>query len=191
MNVWFGTTTAKWNSYKKYYFAINDYLKEKGAIPPFDWLDKADKFYQTDYKERNITKLYAQITEAIDIADIVVIEYTVPNFSSSHQINYSLLRKKPTLVMRLTKDNPRFSDSYIDAVQSEYLTVRDYTWENYKKVLDEFIEYSMVPESGQRYNIVLGKKQKQYLDEMSYKTKKSRSQIIRELIDKANETGRN
>ena len=60
MKVWFGTTTAKWNDYKEYYFAINNYLKELGCVMPFDWLDRADSFYKTTYKDRNITKIYKE-----------------------------------------------------------------------------------------------------------------------------------
>jgi hypothetical protein len=148
----------------------------------FDWLDDADANYgRTD--RRNITKIYNQVIEAIDQADASVIEFTVPNFSSSHQINYSLLKKKPTLVMRLKKDNPLFYQSYLEAIQSPFLQIKDYTKFTYKEVLDEFIGYSRMEQGQQRYNIVLDKAQKYYLDWASTEYNKSRSQMIRELID--------
>jgi hypothetical protein len=183
MNVWFGTTTAKWREYKDYYFSIRNYLRELGCIVLFDWLDETDKFYDTNYKERNITKIYEQIIKAIDDSNFVVIEYTVPNFSSSHQINYALLKKKPTLVMRLIRDNPRFSDSYLEAISSPQLTVKDYTKDNYKEIIEEFLGIVEIGLGNQRYNIVLEKKQKHYLDWASVKYKRSRSDIIRNLID--------
>lgn len=184
MNVFFGTTTAQWEKYKQYYFKINKYLKESGFIVPYDWLDGADRFYQTDYKDRNINEIFRDVINAIDNANAVVIEYTVPNFSSSHQINYALLKKKPTLVMRLNKDNPRFNDSYLEAYQSPYLTIREYTTENYEDIIDEFFGIVEMGLGTSRYNIVLNKKQKHYLDWASSKYKNSRSEIIRELIDK-------
>lgn len=184
MNVFFGTTTAQWQKHKNNYFAINNYLKDIGCIIKYDWLKGADKYYQTDYKERNIREIYRDVISAIDDADAVVIEYTVPNFSSSHQINYSLIKKKPTLVMRLNKDNPRFNDSYLEAFESPYLTVREYTINNFREVIDEFFGVVEMGMGHSRYNIVLDKKHKHYLDWASTKYKQSRSEIIRGLIDK-------
>lgn len=184
MKVFFGCTTFKWLSYRDYYFAIRNYLRELGCIILFDWIDEADRFYQTSYKRRNITKIYQDVVQAIDEANAVVIEYSVPNFSSSHQINYALLRRRPTLVMRLTKDNPRFTDSYLEAIQSPYLIIKDYNRRNYGDILEEFIGFSRIEQGQGRYNIVLEKRHKYYLDWASVKLKKSRSQIIRNLIDK-------
>jgi len=85
--------------------------------------------------------------------------------------------------MRLTKDNPRFLDSYLDAVQSPYLTVKDYTKENYKETLEQFIGLTKLDQGYHRYNIVLDTKQKHYLDWYSNKLNLSRSEIIRSLIN--------
>ena len=183
MKIWLGTTTARWNEYKKYYFAINSYLKELGCVLMYDWMNDADKFYKTNYKDRNITKIYKSVVDAIDKSDGVVIEYTVPNFSSSHQINYSLLRRKPTLVMRLKKDNPRFNDSYLEAVKSPNLTLSDYSLETYKSVLEDFVGISKIGQGYKRYNVVLDTKQKYYLDWASTHENKSRSEIVRDLVD--------
>lgn len=188
MNAWFGTTTSQWKDYKSYYFLIRNYLKEQNCNFPFDWLEEADEFYDTNHTKRNVKKIFDKVLHAIEESDICVIEYTVPNFSSSHQINYALLKRKPTLVLRLKKDNPRFADSYLEAVQSSLLTVSDYSEHTYKQIITDFIEYSGFDKEQQRYNIVLGKKQKHYLDWAANYYKQSRSFIIRELIDKKSKT---
>lgn len=183
MKVWFGCTTYKWPDYRESYFRLRDYLKELGCIIMGDWIDEVDNYYDQTHKQRNIHDIFSNVVHAIDASDATVIEYTVPNFSSSHQINYALLKRKPTLVMRLHKDNPRFTDSYLEALRSPYLTLRQYTEKNYKEVLEEFIGFSKVEQGQQRYNIVLDKKQKYYLDWASEQYKRSRSEIIRTLID--------
>ena len=148
-----------------------------------DWIDDVDAMYGQPRKQRNIHDIFENVVRAIDASDAVVIEYTVPNFSSSHQINYALLKRKPTLVMRLHKDNPRFTDSYLEALRSPNLTLKQYTKKNYKEILEEFIGFSKVEQGQQRYNIVLDKKQKYYLDWASEEYNRSRSEIIRGLID--------
>ncbi|MFA6982242.1 MAG: hypothetical protein WC243_04460 [Patescibacteria group bacterium] len=184
MKVWFGCTTSQFEKYKANYFAIRDYLKELGCIVLFDWLEDADKFMREHPGEkRNIKNVYRQVVEAIDNADFSVIEYSVPNFSSSHQINYSILKKKPTLVLRLNKENEKFPDSYLEALDSPFLKVKSYTLSSFKEIVDEFVGYTKLESGPQRYNIVLDKQHKYYLDWASARYKKSRSLIIRQAIE--------
>jgi hypothetical protein len=183
MKIWFGTTTRKLDEYKEYYYAIRNYLIENGHVVLFDWLDDAMvNMLKHPNENRNIKDIYNDVVKAINECDVSIIEFTVPNFSSSHQINYSLFKRKPTLVMRLFRDNT-FTDSYLEAIDSPFLNLKEYTLQNMRDVIDEFIGYSQI-ESGQgRYNIVLDKRKKHYLDWASVKYKKSKSLIIRELLD--------
>jgi hypothetical protein len=184
MKVWFGTTTKNFLKYEKYYFAIRNYLIDCGCVISFNWLEDASEYKKSHpHGKRNIKDLYKKVLSAIDKANFSVIEYTVPNFSSSHQIYYSIQKKKPTLVLRLFRDNS-FADSYIEALESRFLTVKTYDLKNYKEIIDEFIGYSKLEKGYRRYNIVLDKSQKYYLDWAANKYDKSRSEIIRDLIQK-------
>jgi hypothetical protein len=184
MKIWFGTTTLRFEEYIEYYLAIRDYLIEKKHIVLFDWLDEAITYRKKDPKApRNIKGIYQEVLSAINQADCSVIEYTVPNFSTSHQINYSLHKRKPTLVLRLHKDNS-YADSYIDAVESPFLKVIEYNLKNFKEILDEYFWQASKDENGKgRYNIVLDQQHKYYLDWASTKYQKSRSEIIRDSIE--------
>ncbi|HUW22136.1 MAG TPA: hypothetical protein VMW41_05745 [Candidatus Bathyarchaeia archaeon] len=184
MKVWFGTTTTKLLEYKDYYFAIRNYLIELGFVITGDWLEEAYEYKKSDPEgKRDIKNVYKTVLQAIDQADFSVIEYTVPNFSSSHQIYYSIQKRKPTLVMRLFRDNS-FADSYIEALESRFLTVKLYDLKSYQAIIDEFIGYCKLEKGYSRYNIVLDKSQKYFLDWAANKYRKSRSQIIRNLISK-------
>ncbi len=185
MNIWLGCTTAQWLTYRHQYFAIRDYLKDTGCTVLHDWMDAADREYQSGKAHRDIQHIFQEITTAIDQADAIIIEYTVPNFSSSHQIHYALLKKKPVLVMRLQNDNPHFEDSYIQAIQTPELVLKNYTPDTFKEVIDDFIGYTRLDQGQQRYNIVLGKHHKQYLDWAAAKYQKSRSALIKSLLDQA------
>jgi hypothetical protein len=183
MKVWFGTTTREFEKYRDYYFSIRDYIVERGHVVLFDWLEDADTAkHNKPTIKRNIKNIYHDVVSAINECDISIIEFTVPNFSSSHQINYSLYKRKPTLVMRLHKDNS-FTDSYIEAIDSPHLRIKQYSMMTMRDVLDEFIGYSQLETGPGRYNIVLNKTEKHYLDWASSTYKKSKSQILRELIN--------
>ena len=184
MQIWFGATSYQIENYIDYYRRIRDFLIKNDHIVLFDWIDEA-----YDYKishpsaSRGIKNVFHRVVSAINEASVVIIEYTVPNFSSSHQIIYSLLKHKPTLVMRLHKENS-FSDSYLEAIESPFLTVKEYNLGNYRRILQEFLGESGIEGGLTRYNLVLDKKQKYYLDWISTRTKKSRSEIVRQAIEK-------
>lgn len=183
MKAWFGTTTLKFLEYKDHYFAIRDYLIGVGCVVPFDWLEDAYEYKKRSPRgRRGIKGLFNRVTKAIDQSDFSVIEYTVPNFSSSHQIHYSLQKRKPTLVMRLHRDNT-FADSYIEALESRLLTIKIYNLNNYQEIIDEFLGYAKLEKGYHRYNIVLDKSHKYYLDWAANKYQHSRSEIIRKLIE--------
>lgn len=182
MKVFFGTTTSKLLEYYEYYSAIRKTLIENDCVILFDWLERAyeRKLRDPDGK-RDIHKIYKSNVDAINKSDFIVIEYTVPNFSSSHQINHAIFRQKPVLVLRLQRDNS-FADSYIEAVDSPFITIRDYTLDNLNEIITEFIGINEVGKGFDRYNIVLDKKQKYYLDWAHVQYNKSRSELIREAL---------
>ena len=57
-----------------------------------------------------------------------------------------------------------------------------YTEKNFKEVIDEFLGYASIEEGQGRYNIILDKKHKYYLDWAADKYKQSKSNIIRSLV---------
>lgn len=186
MKVWFGTTSAEILKYYPYYSRIRDYIREKNNEILFDWLNNA--YFSVKKlginRKRDIKEIYKQVIDAIDSADVCIIEYTIPNFSSSHQITYALQKRKPTLVMRLQKDNKNFIGSYLDAIDSEYLVVENYNLKNYKKIIDNFLQDYAPKENLKRYNIVLSSRHNQYLNQLCAKTKLSRSEVIRQAIER-------
>ncbi|MCX6783958.1 MAG: hypothetical protein NT141_02725 [candidate division WWE3 bacterium] len=183
MKIWFGTTTLNYKVYKDYYLKIRQYLLDQGHVLTDDWIGECGKWIEDNpQSRRDIKDVYRHVLHAIDTADVSVIEFTVPNFSTSHQITYTLQQHKPVLVLRLKRENT-FPDSYIEALDSPYLTLKTYTLVNYKDIIAEFLNYSSLEDGDGRYNIVLKKRQKYFLDWAASKYKKSRSEIIRDLLN--------
>lgn len=184
MNVWFGCTSKQLLTYIDTYKLIRNYLVEKDCVIVYDWLEDAEEEQKKNPNgKRNIKQIYKDVITAIDTADICVIENTIPNFSVAHQISYALHKQKPTLVMWQKKDHALYTDSYLEAIDSKFLTIKQYTMADYKNILDEFIGYSRIAFGQHRYNIILGNKQRYFLDWASMTYKKSRSAIIRDSLD--------
>jgi hypothetical protein len=183
MKIWFGTTTLHFKEYKDYYLKIRKYLLDSDHVLTDDWIGDHQKWIEENpYSKRDIKDVYQEVINAINKADVSIIEFTVPNFSTSHQITYTLQIHKPVLVLRLKREGT-FPDSYIEAIDSPYLTIKDYNLTNFQEIIAKFLDYSSLEDGDGRYNIVLQKKQKYYLDWASTKYKQSRSNIIRELLN--------
>lgn len=184
MKIWFGATSAKFMEYKDVYKSIRNYLVKKGNIILDDWLDCVEeRLKKNPGGSRNIKKIFKGVLAGIGQADISIIENTVPNFSVAHQIVYSIMKHKPTLVMWQKKDNENYSDSYLEALESKYLTIKQYNMSNYQDILNEFLGFSKIEFGQKRYNIVLENKQRFYLDWAKSFYRKSRSEIIRNALD--------
>lgn len=184
MKAFFGTTTKEAVKYEKEYLLIRDSLKNLGVDIQFDWLDRALIRMKTNpVGDRNIKSHVGNITNAINASDFVVIEYTVPNFSSSHQIMHAIYNHKPTLVMRLKKDNS-FRDTYLDGMTSDLLTISEYTKTDVQEVLKDYIDYLGLEKKYKRCNLVLETTQKSFLDVESIRQNKSKSELVREALDK-------
>lgn len=184
MKVWFGCTSAKLLEYIETYKRIRDTLVDNECVVLYDWLEDAERRQRDNPGgNRDIKAIYRRVLNAINKSDICIIENTVPNFSVAHQINYAISNKKPTLVLWQKKDNEPYTDSYLEAIDSKFLTIKEYQLDNLENIIKEFIGYSKVEFGQKRYNIVLGNKQRYYLDWASAKYNKSRSEIIRDAID--------
>lgn len=183
MKIWFGATTLKFKEYKNYYLKIREYIISSKHQLTDDWIGTHGKWLEENpHATRDIKDVYQKVITAIELADVSIIEFTVPNFSTSHQITYSLSKRKPTLVMRLEKDNT-FGDSYIEAINSPFLSVVQYDLKNYKGIIDDFTSSLDRDVDFRRYNIMLNKRHKYYLDWAAAKYKKSKSELVRNLID--------
>lgn len=183
MKVWFGTTTAELEKYRSYYYKIRQIILDHNCVILFDWLKDAENaLAKKRGGKRGMPEIFTQVVDAITRADISIIEYTVPNFSSSHQIMLSIMKRKPTLVLRLQTDNQYFRDSYLEGLNSDLLHIVDYKEEQLEEIISKFLKKSEIGVGFKRYNIVLDSRTNHFLEWMSGKYSLSRSEVIREAL---------
>ncbi len=184
MKVWFGTTTSEFEVYKHIYYRIRDSILENDCVLPFDWLEDAENAFRYQQgRERGAKLIFEKVLKGMKESSIAIMEFTVPNFSSSHQINYCIFNKKPTLVLRQTKENRFFKDSYLEAVKSPYLFVENYhNVEELPRLVERFISKMRKDYKQNRYNVILDSENDKFLNWASAKYKKSRSEILRDAL---------
>lgn len=183
MKVYFTCSTGEFKKYRTDYYAIRDFLVQSGHILTRDWLDEADSRLDAgNVKLDDIRQIYKACMLAIKEADIVIIEDTVSNFSTGHQITVALRSRKPTLVLWQNTKHRQFNKSFIHGIESEFLQVSEYTPQDLHKILKVFINKFGDTADENRFHLVLDGVERKYLDWVRFHSGESRTKAIRRAL---------
>ncbi len=153
-----------------------------------DWLsDAKDRIDQGKIDRSDIKEIYQECMKALNEADLVIIEDTVSNFSTGHQITVALQRQKPTLVLRSVPKNQHFKNSFIEGIESDSLEVHKYDDSNLEDIIRTFIKKYENANQKNRFHLVLSEVERKYLDWAQFSKNKSRTKLIRDAIRKSME----
>ncbi|HKU18764.1 MAG TPA: hypothetical protein VJP80_05830 [Candidatus Saccharimonadales bacterium] len=185
MKIYFTCSTAELATHRDSYYAIRDYLAAEHVLTR-DWLEETERHMQAGNTELpGIKSIYKACVEAIREAELVIIEDTVSNFSTGHQITLALQMRKPTLVLWQGKKHQHFNQMFIHGIESDLLQVREYAPNTLVDVLQTFINtYEDKPEKN-RFHLILNGWERRYLDWAQFTRNRSRTKVIREALKQA------
>lgn len=185
MKVYFTCSTADFTSNKDAYFKIRDILIRTGLVLTRDWLPRTAKLIETKSKDiPDIKSLYQACMDAIKNADLVVIEDTVSNFNTGHQITLALQLRKPTLVLWRGRKHRHFNQMFIHGIESDILKVSEYSLDNVEDTIRTFVKQYGSVHKKNRFHLVLNNVERRYLDWVQFSKNKSRTIAIREALRK-------
>jgi hypothetical protein len=185
MKIYFTASTAEFVKYRNLYFSIREFLIKEDHILTRDWLPKADNHIKNGHEIlTDMKEIYKDCLLAIQESDLVIIEDTVSNFSTGHQITVALQRQKPTLVLWSEPKHRHFKNTFIQGIESEYLEVHEYTKKGYIEIIKKFVKKYENANQKNRFHLVLGEVERKYLDWAQYNKNKSRTKVIKESIRK-------
>ncbi|MBN1263078.1 MAG: hypothetical protein JW991_01850 [Candidatus Pacebacteria bacterium] len=186
MKIYFTCSTAEFKKYRHSYFSIRDFLVSQKHLLTRDWLPHTEKkILNGKTNIRDIKEIYQECIKAIYEADVVIVEDTVSNFSTGHQITRALQFRKPTLVLWQGQKHRHFKQMFIHGIESDILQISEYTGQNLKSTLKAFLKkYENATETN-RFHLVLNRTERAYLDWAQFNLNKSRTKIIRSALRKA------
>lgn len=185
MKIFFITSTGQLNTYKENYRAIGNAIKNLGHTLIRDWLEEAIKNFEAGKKIER-AKVYPQVVKSIERADAIVVEGTVESFSVGHQVTLALQKEKPVLFLlfndrKKKKEGLKPKNAVIESIKPSLLTTAEYTLENLKDILSNF--FTLYRGGGKfRFNLMLDKDVRDYLNWASKFYKKNKSNIFRDLV---------
>lgn len=160
-----------------------DAIHEEGHSLVDEWIEPAyHKQVQEKipFEETDWSLLYRESVEAINRADLVIAETSVPSFSVGYQVALAVQMKKPTLVLNRMGVEKSFFASGIETG----VTYAKYSQNDAKDIVKKFIHENDIPTKDMRFNFFIDRPIYNYLRWSALKTGKTKAEILRELVER-------
>lgn len=163
-------------------------VHDQGHSLTRDWVESTYSIAKKgkDFSQQDWPTIYKENMEAIARADVVIIEATVPSFAVGYQSAMALQQKKPTLLLVHGKEN--LDSNFVSGLDDNLLTSRVYDKDSLEKVLLEFLSRNQINSKDLRFNFFIDRQIYNYLRWASFKTGKTKAEILRELVQREIET---
>jgi len=185
MKVYFTCSTADFKRYRSSYWTVRDYLVKQGHVLTRDWLAAADDRLATGQTSlEDVKEIYKACVQAIREAELVIIDDTVSNFSTGHQITLALQLRKPTLVLWQGDKRRQFGRMFIHGIVSDLLEIAEYSDNTLVETMQAFINKYADSGARNRFHLVLSGVERNYLDWAQYVKGMSRTKVIREAVQR-------
>ena len=185
MRIHFACSASGIPKYKNNYLEICKLIKAFGHNITRDWLDEAIKhlddkeLHPVDWKE-----IFHEISKSVLASDAAIFENTVSSFSTGYQLSLALERRKPILMLYAKGAKKRdYKDTFAAGIESDLITLREYTPKNLKIILSDFFTKAQKGGEKIRFNFFIDKNIENYLDWATFTYKKSKADILRELVN--------
>lgn len=158
---------------------IVETIHSLGHVVSRDWLEP---LYANAKKNKsfNVDNSYRFIVEAIDRAEVVIIEGSAGGFEVGFEVATALQKQKPTLL--LIEGHKGKSSSLMFKMENPLLKTIIYKKDSLRSVLHVFIQENTVNTKDLRFNFVLDRKLYHFLRRKAHKTQKTKAEIVRELL---------
>jgi nucleoside 2-deoxyribosyltransferase len=167
-----------------FYHKIMNTIHLRGHVLARNWIEPAYLRLKKPDKKNNSdrTAIFEAEMEAITRADLVIIEGTRYSFGTGYHAAIALQQKKPVLfVARDTALKHRL----VGGITDNLLKFKVYkSEEELEKIIDRFIQENTLSSKDLRFNFFLDRQIYSHLRWASFKSGKTKAEIIRDLIDK-------
>lgn len=164
-----------------YFRRIVDILKANNCELTRPWVEEAYRESQEGEVRDDWRRITQTNIEALARADIAIAEASSKSFSIGFQVANAIQQKKPLLI--LTR-NQSLEDSFGSGISSDFVQFADYNDENLEDIIIAFIRNNTIDNKDLRFNFFIDRKIYNYLRWASFKTGKTKAEILRDLVKK-------
>lgn len=181
--VFFTCSTTDFAGQRKQYKRIIDTLRAQEAkvISNISLEEFDSGNTKKDYSHYSNSSSYFSTIKKIARSDMVIIDASVYSMTMGNIVSYALSMKKNCLLLAEERDDDP-QDLFIAGNESPLLQYKIYKQENLEKIVRDFLTKS-VQVGNVRLNFVLDKDISNRLDWLTFRTKLSKTEIVRRAIN--------
>jgi len=175
--------TASKNSVDKDFQTLSKVIRvvhQTGNVLARDWMES--QYYAKTVKELDSKHVYDLNIDAIERADLIIIENSFKSFGSGFQAAVALQKKKPVLMLintLLIEGESQIAQGIRDPLLSR---VEYSNYDELEAAVRRFIEDNRIKTKDLRFNFVLDPQLYNHIRWKSFKTKKTKAEVVRELL---------
>ena len=160
---------------------IIEVIHKTGNVLARDWMEPQYHIEVTKtIKEPDPRAVYELNMDAIERSEMVIIEASYKSFGAGFQVAAAIYKKKPILL--LIKRGVKNESTFSRGLQTPLVTRVEYDENNLERVVQDFIEANAVSTKDLRFNFVIDRKIYNHLRWKSYKSRKTKGELVRELL---------
>jgi len=156
-------------------------INESGHVLARDWIEP---YYHVAVKNAakdvDPAQVYKLNVDAIERADVMIIEASFKSFGSGFQVATAMSKKKPTLM--LIKDDAKNESIFSQGLNDPLVQRHAYNAHNLKSLVINFLEENNINSKDLRFNFVIDRQLYNYIRWKSFKSRKTKAEIVRELL---------
>lgn len=158
-------------------------IHETGNVLARDWMEPQ---YHVDVtktlKELDARHVYDLNIDAIERADLVIIEGSYKSFGSGFQAATALHKKKPVLFL-ISKAHTKGESGISQGINDPLLVRKEYSdHSDLRMAVKNFIEDNSIKTKDLRFNFVLDPQLYNHIRWKSFRSKKTKAEVVRELL---------
>jgi len=180
MKVFFGFSSKEITKYHKNYKDIQETIKSLGHSLTRNQLEKALGKAKKK-KEEILPLIQPEIISAILASDIVVLDATIRSSEIGFELAYALEKEKPVLFLA-QESQEKINKLFSETEESPLLTAKGYNKENLKNIVTDYFSNNGSIRKV-RFNLVMDKKQDNYIEWASFTKNKSKTEVIKNAIE--------
>jgi hypothetical protein len=128
----------------------------------------------------DVISMVRESEAALENADLLIAEASEGSaFGVGYEVSYALQRKKPTLILVKEKDA---ASSYATGLTDDLVTQKLYNLQNLESIVADFIKENTFNTKDLRFNFVIDRQLYNHIRWKSFRSKKTKAEVVRELL---------
>lgn len=155
-------------------------IHDRQGLLALDWIEVAYR-RQVELKRdaADWTSIYKENLGAIAQSDVVIAETTHENLAVGYQIAEAIHQKKPVLLLRHKSAD---KNAFVTGIEDGWAQHAAYDGGTVASIVEKFLESNDIQVKDMRFNFFIDRKIHNYLRWASYRTGKTKAEVVRELL---------